>query len=51
VIAPEVNYGKFTWGEKDPRREKLYEKIEQVLTDPERPQRRAYLALGRRPIN
>ena len=33
VIAPEVNYGKFTWGEKDPRREKLYEKIEQVLTE------------------
>ena len=33
VIAPEVNYGKFTWGEKDPCREKLYEKIEQVLTE------------------
>jgi putative ABC transport system permease protein len=33
VIAPEVNYGRFTWGEKDPRREKLYEKIEQVLTE------------------
>ena len=33
MIAPEVNYGKFTWGEKDPRREKLYEKIEQVLTE------------------
>ena len=33
LIVPEVNYGKFTWGEKDARREKLYERVEQALTD------------------
>jgi len=33
LIVPEVNYGKFTWGEKDVSREKLYERVEQALTD------------------
>ena len=33
IPVPEVNYGKFAYGAKDPRREKLYEQIERLLTD------------------
>ena len=33
IPVPEVNYGKFAYWAEDPRREKLYEQLEQLLTD------------------
>ena len=33
LVVPEVNYGKFSWGAKDTRREKLYEQVERVLAE------------------
>jgi predicted permease len=33
VRVPEVNYGKFTYGAKDPRREKLYEELERRISE------------------
>jgi predicted permease len=33
IPVPEVNYGKFTYGAKDTRREKLYEQLERLLSD------------------
>lgn len=33
IAVPEVNYRKFNYGARDPRREKLYEQLEQLLTD------------------
>jgi putative ABC transport system permease protein len=31
IPVPEVNYGKFKYGAKDPRRKKMYEQLEQLL--------------------
>ena len=33
LVVPVVNYGKFSWGAKDMRREKLYEQVERTLTE------------------
>ncbi len=33
IPVPDVNYGRFTYGEKSPRREKLYEQLERILND------------------
>jgi predicted permease len=33
IPVPDVNYGKFTYGVKDTRREKLYEQLERLLSD------------------
>ena len=33
LVVPEVNYGRFIYGAKDPRRERLYRQVEQALTE------------------
>jgi predicted permease len=33
IPVPEVNYGKFTYGARDTRREKLYEQLERLLSE------------------
>jgi putative ABC transport system permease protein len=33
ISVPEVNYGKYTYGERDTRREQLYEHLERLLRD------------------
>jgi putative ABC transport system permease protein len=33
IPVPEVSYGKFLWGARDTRREKLYEQLERLLRD------------------